>query len=374
MRKLLALLFIFSTIFSTAQVVEELVLIDTTSVTLKVIYKPDTEGYYFKKIAVYADDTNQIAIEKTFTTYGQNGVYKVFYPSGRLMLFTVYANSKIHGDWTWYDQDGIINVKGKYKFGVKHKFWAYKHDKSYGKYKQGLKNGRWTHTDANGEKHVAHYQDGVFKYGEQSFFKEFISKNKSKKDAIITEEGIKVAPLNNEYQLVVDHLKGNYLFRKRFKYFYSTKKKERVALDKHFDYKKDVFKFKLAPVQVPLDLIIFTKELEEGKITNTVLDSVLKSDVIKAIEQKNLTSNNYGSRADSNLFEYSTDKDAEVIIYLSKIEENIIKAEILKCVLPKKEIDYAKFYSENSCKKMSILYYIDSKSILHLEYEDDPQP
>jgi len=367
-------LFFLVSFFSTAQVVKEVIPIDTSSTTLKVIYKPDTEGYYFKRVAVFADDTNQVAIEKTFTKYGQNGVCKVYYPSGKLMIFTVYANSKIHGDWTWYGEDGIINVKGKYREGVKHKFWAYKYDKSYGRYKKGLKNGRWTHFDVNGEKHVAHFQNGAFKYGEKSFFKEFFAKNNTEKDTVITEDGVKIAPLSNEYNLVVNHLKSNYLFRKRFKYFYATKKKERVALDKHFDYKKDYFKFRLAPLQVPLDLTTFTDELAKGKITNVFIDTVLKSGLIKTIEQKNLTSNNYGMRADSNLFEYSTEKDAEVIVYLSKIENNLIKAEILNCVLPDKELDYARFYTSNSCVKMSILYYVDKDGVLHIEYEDDPQP
>jgi antitoxin component YwqK of YwqJK toxin-antitoxin module len=374
MRKLLAILFIFSSLLTSAQVVKEIIPIDTSSTTLNVIYRPDTEGYYFKKIAVYADDTSKIAIEKTFTKYGQNGVYKVFYPSGKLMIFTVYANSKIHGDFTYFGEDGVIKVKGKYKFGVKHKFWAYKEAKNYGRYKQGLKNGRWTHTDVNGEKHVAHYQDGVFKYGEKSFFKEFISKDKVKKDTIITEEGIIIEPLNDQYQLVVDHLKSNYLLRKRFKYFYSTKKKERVALDKHFDYKKDLFKFRLAPVLIPLDLTVFTKESIEGKITNTTIDSVLKSETAKVIESKKLTSNYHSYSTKKSFYEYSTDKNAEVIIYLSKTENNIIKAEILKCVLPEKEIDYDKFYNENACKKMSILYYFDKSGTMSLEYENDPTP
>lgn len=374
MKRIFPFLFLFISFFSSAQIVVETIPIDTSSTKLKVIYRPDSEGYYFKKIAVYADDTSKIAIEKTYTQYGQNGIYKVYYPSGQLMLFTVYANSKIHGDWTWYGEDGIIKVKGKYKFGVKHKFWAYKYVKSYGRYKKGLKNGRWTHTDNNDEKHVAHYQNGVFKYGEQSFFKEFTSKKKVIKDTVITEEGITILPLSYENQKVVDHLKENYLFRKRFKYFYSTKKKERIALDKHFDYKKDYFKFRLSPIQIPLDLTTFTDESKNGKISNEVIDTVLKSAAAKAIEQKALTSNYHSHITNNKLFEHSTDKEAEVIIYLSKIEGNIIQAEIFKCVLPKSDLDYQKLYNENSCLKMRILYYFDKDGVMSLEYQDDPQP
>src|SRR3972149_2671640 len=112
------LFFLFSANFF-SQVVEEVIQLDTISQTIQVIYKPVTfSSYYTKKIAVFANDTSQIAIEKTFNNFGQNGVYKVYYPSGRLKVFTVFANNKINGEWTWYDEKGIILVKGEYENGV----------------------------------------------------------------------------------------------------------------------------------------------------------------------------------------------------------------------------------------------------------------
>ena len=115
--------------------------IDTTTESLKVIYHPEnTSSYYFKKIAVFANDTSQIAVEKSFTNYGQNGVYKVFYPNGRLKIKTVYANNKINGEWVYYNPKGVIITKGLYKNGVKHGYWAYKSIRTYGRYKNGYKN------------------------------------------------------------------------------------------------------------------------------------------------------------------------------------------------------------------------------------------
>ena len=103
---------------SFSQVVEEIIQLDTVYETYKVIYKPTVStSYYKKKIAVFANDTSQIAIEKTYTSYGQNGVYKVYYPTGRLKVFTVFANDKINGEWTWYDKKGVILIKGVYKNG-----------------------------------------------------------------------------------------------------------------------------------------------------------------------------------------------------------------------------------------------------------------
>ena len=93
MKKILILVLLLP-LFSSAQIVEEVIQIDTTTEIIKVIYKPVvSSSYYFKKVAVFADDTSQIAIEKTYNSNGQNGIYKVYYPSGRLKIKTVFANN-----------------------------------------------------------------------------------------------------------------------------------------------------------------------------------------------------------------------------------------------------------------------------------------
>jgi hypothetical protein len=359
-------LFFFILLFhnSYSQVVEEIIPLDTSSIILKVIYRQPTEGYYFKKIAVYANDTNKVAIEKTFTSYAQNGLAKVYYPSGNIMTTAVYANNKINGDWTWYYENGIIKVKGQYKAGVKHGYWAYKYIKTYGRYKKEKKNGKWKRFDENGVKHYAYYKKGKFIRGENLFSEEL--------NTFSPEQPTKnnVTPIDSNYQVVIHHLTKNYVFRKKFKYYFGKNKKERAALDKHFNYRKDYFKFRLAPIQIPLELTLFTDYLKQNNIENTAIDSILKSEAIQTTEAKRLTSNYYSWASDSALYEKSTDKTSEIIIYLSKVENNLVKVEIFKCVLPPEEINYQLFYKENKCKKFNILFYLNKeKKIVGIEYE-----
>lgn len=349
---LLFFLSIFQTTFT--QEVEEVIQLDTSSITLNVIYRQPTEGYYFKKVAVYANDTNKIAIEKSFTNYGQNGMTKVFYPSGKLMVSTVYANSKINGDWTWFYENGNIKVKGQYKNGVKHGYWAYKYIKTYGKYKNEKKSGKWKYFDENGIKHLSYYRDGVCYKG---------TDNQAQAFNIYAPipESQKTPKIDSSYYPIIHHLNKNYLFRKKFKYFFGNSKKERAALDKHFNYKKDYFKFRVAPTQIPIVLSPFDNYANQKTIENTVIDSVLNNITIPQ---------NESFFADSGLYYQSTDTLAEVIIYFSKPHNNIIKAEILKCVLPKENINYEQFYQSHKCKKWSVLFYIDpNRKIGGIEYE-----
>ena len=67
----------------------------------------------------------------------------MYYPNGRLKIKTVFANNKIHGEWTYYGLDGVIITKGVYREGVKYGYWAYKSLRTYGRYKKGFKNKKW---------------------------------------------------------------------------------------------------------------------------------------------------------------------------------------------------------------------------------------
>jgi len=361
MQKLLFLFCAFFVQVSLAQVTEEVVQLDTSSITLQVIYRQSTEGYYFKKIAVYANDTNKIAIEKMFTNYGQNGVAKVFYPSGETMVSAIYANNKKNGEWTWYYENGIIKVKGVYQEGVKHGFWAYKYIKTYGKYKYGKKTGKWKFYDKNGIKHISHFKNGEYIKGETGATK------KSNTTSPLAHKK-ELFPIDSNYYSVIHHISKNYLFRKKFKYFYGASKKERTALDKHFNYGQDYFKFRIAPLEVPLHLSPFSEYVNQKKIIDIKVDSILAY-----LEKQPSSLEKDAFTANMGLYHQSTDTLAEIIIYFSKIRNNLIKVELFKCVLPDKNLDYATFYKENNCKKWSILYYLDQKNnILGIEY-DQPQ-
>ncbi|MBL4594518.1 MAG: hypothetical protein JKX68_11990 [Flavobacteriales bacterium] len=238
LRSTLLLSFLFSVIISSAQIVEEVIQIDTITETIKVIYKPTIKTtYYIKKVAVFADDTSQIAIEKSYTSYGQNGLYKVFYPTGRLKIKTVFANNKINGEWTFYNLNGLIITKGIYKAGVKQGYWAYKSLKIYGRYKKGLKNKKWKRFDENHKKYLSHYNNGVLTGGEgydgdekidgvpikRNIFNTIFPKKR--KPSVEKENVIKIDTLekgiddviSKEYQQAISFLTTNALFRRTIK-------------------------------------------------------------------------------------------------------------------------------------------------------------
>ena len=100
-----------------SQVVEEVIQLETTIERMQVVYRPSytTTSLYQKKIAVFPNDTSQVAIEKTYLRGVLNGIYKVYYPSGQLKVRAVYANGRPNGEFTWYDEQGIIRIKGSTK-------------------------------------------------------------------------------------------------------------------------------------------------------------------------------------------------------------------------------------------------------------------
>ena len=280
MRKLL-LIFLIIPLFSSAQVVEEIIQIDTITETIKVIYRPsENTSYYFKKIAVFADDTSQIAIEKSYTNYGQNGAYKVYYPNGRLKIKTVFANGKIHGEWTYYGLDGIIITKGVYREGVKFGYWAYKSLKIYGRYKKGLKHKRWKRIDASENKYISHYKKGILTAGEGvgNEVPTYISKPKKTSTIEKTDTTLVLDSnsISKEYEQVVAFLTNNVLFRKALKRHLGTSMKRSLAVKKLYD--RERFQFAISKDITALDMSKFIKESEAGKILVANIDTILKTE------------------------------------------------------------------------------------------------
>lgn len=54
-----------------------------------------------------------------------NGMYKVYYPNGKLYLFANYTAGLLDGSWKQYDEGGKLRVKGKYLDGLKVGRWEY---------------------------------------------------------------------------------------------------------------------------------------------------------------------------------------------------------------------------------------------------------
>lgn len=106
-----------------------------------IIVKNDTVNG--KKIAVYASDTTVTAYEKGYYEGYQTGVYKVYFPTGKLMESYVYQKGKKNGDYSLYSIDGTLLVKGEFTNDLRDGYWAYRQEKLYGRFKDGKKNGKW---------------------------------------------------------------------------------------------------------------------------------------------------------------------------------------------------------------------------------------
>ncbi|MFZ5552057.1 MAG: hypothetical protein ACOZCO_02995 [Bacteroidota bacterium] len=105
------------------------------------IVKKDTS--YGEVKAVYLSDTTRTAFVKHYYNGFQSGVYKSFYPNGKVMEKTVYQKGKKNGEFSLYSFDGTLLVKGEYENDIKNGFWIHRKLKIMGKYKNGLKHGKW---------------------------------------------------------------------------------------------------------------------------------------------------------------------------------------------------------------------------------------
>lgn len=342
-------------IFSSAQVVEETIQLDTITETIKVIYKPSTStSYYQKKTAVFANDTSQVAIEKTFARGVQNGIYKVYYPSGRLKVKAVFANGKHNGEFTWYQPDGIIYVKGVYENGIKHGYWAYKYLKRYGRYKNGKRNKMWYTPDANNKKVKSRYKNGVLVKGKGFEDDVMILPDDTayqKDDTTIVEatqppKHANEQSIDKRYEQTFDFLANNAFFRKTIKAYY---KKDIQKFKKN--YKKDVFQFKVAEKTPKMEINSFIQQSEAGKVEVAVIDYILKNET----EALKTNFNVSDIVIDKNVVEKGSSKESESTVYFSEIKNNLLRIDVVWN--PTKEIK-----TENTTFK--VLLYFDDKGVL----------
>lgn len=347
-------------IISFAQVVEEKIQIDTITETIQVIYRPQVSTtYYTKKIAVFANDTFQVAIEKAYNRIGQNGLYKVYYPNGRLKIKTVFANNSINGEWTYYDQNGIIITKGNYARGKKHGYWAYKSLKIYGKYKNGLKSWIWHRIDANKKKVKSTYKKGVLFRG-KGFGDETISVstvNSESKDTLDPKENKEL--LNKECEQAISFLKDNLVFKKALKVHFSKSKLKKVRELKKYFFRGQ-FQFVIAPLEMNLGINTFIQESENGKIVVAKIDSILKNNTeLQTIFSKSKIAEN------NMLFKHSTKISSTMAVYFSKIRQNLLRIDVVRF---KKEViksDFKNSYaSSEKGQRFEVLLYFDDEGVL----------
>ena len=169
------LLFLFPLVTLSQEVIEEVIPVDTSFITYRVIHK-ETKGDFFEiKRYVFADDTSVVAIEKNFSNGHQNGLTRVYYPSGNLRIKALYGNDQLQGEWILFDEAGKIMIKGVYNFGLKHGYWAYKKERTYGRYVKGKRHRNWKKRDANGVKYKAWYWKGKMKRGADIFKDDYVT-------------------------------------------------------------------------------------------------------------------------------------------------------------------------------------------------------
>ncbi|MCB0410295.1 MAG: hypothetical protein KDD29_08750, partial [Flavobacteriales bacterium] len=256
LKKILSILLVIFSLSSFSQeVIEEKIQIDTTFITYQVIHKETLgEGYFTMKRYVFANDTSVVAIEKNFSNGRQNGLTRIYYPSGKIRVKAIYGNDKLQGEWTHYDELGVIITKGVYNFGLKDGFWAYKSIGTFGRYVDGKKHRNWVKKDKNGKKHKAWYWKGEFKKGDDIFKDDYVvyadtayvisNISTGVGDSIVASNVINA---DIKYINAAKYLVGNYYFRKVTKdYFRPSKKLRAQFINEYVDLDKDVFKLKVS--------------------------------------------------------------------------------------------------------------------------------
>ena len=364
--------------FLLSQVVEEKIPIDTSFITYKVIYKKTlTKDVFSKQIAVFASDTSKIALEKNYTNNYQNGIYKTYYPSGKLMVLAIFANAKMNGDYTYYDELGKILIKGKYKAGIKHGYWAYKYLNCYGKFFNGQKTGRWKCQNNDGKKFITKYPS-LYLNGATSFLnlKSFRKDNNHQpveqtnevpilKDSL-DEKTPPLEQIDTFYLSAITYLARNYYLRNRIKNQFAAKKKDRAAYDKYFDYKNDIFLFDVAPVIISNGLPPFLEEKEPLK--NKIIAPILAANPEKYKQAFSQTP----AIKNEAIHLYSTQPNSKMVAYFSKVEDNLMRVDIVEIAdaenLLKK--DYNLIYNNVAQKKYAILLHFNSlKEVDAAEYQ-----
>lgn len=352
-------------------VVTETIQIDTNFVTYDIIYTDTlTKGIFSKVIAVFADDTSQIAIEKNYTNNYQNGLYKAYYPSGGLMVKAIYANNKLHGEFTYFDKIGEVAIKGIYNEGVKHKYWAYRYLKCYGRYKHGKKSGKWKCLNTHGGKYITKYPN-LYLRGMFGFVK-IRTNNPTTNDSIvpqpindslIADTSNQVQEIDTFYLSAITYLARNYYIRNRIKIQFTKTKKERKYYDKYFDYKKDLFLFAVSPTIIPLGLPPFLTEPE--KLTSDTINAQLTAN----IKQYKDGFSSHPVRTDLVLYQYSTQPTSDMILYFSEVVNNMLRVDIVE-FRNRNDESFEEIYKLPNARKYSILIYFNQiKDVKAVEYQ-----
>jgi antitoxin component YwqK of YwqJK toxin-antitoxin module len=108
-----------------------------------VVYDQPPVAEQYKLIGRYAFDTTLVAVELGMKRGKPSGVFRAFHPNGRPLIFAVYGYGSLHGDWTEYDEQGRVIIKGQYRNGLREGTWAFRKEGILAKYHKGERHGRW---------------------------------------------------------------------------------------------------------------------------------------------------------------------------------------------------------------------------------------
>ncbi|MCC7331530.1 MAG: hypothetical protein IT232_02880 [Flavobacteriales bacterium] len=360
-------LLVFPFLLNGQQVITEKIQIDTAFISYEVIYKETIGDYFQLKKAVFAHDTSVVAIEKNFSNGVQNGLTRVYYPSGKLRIKSIYGNGKLQGEWTLYGEDGVIITKGVYNYGVKDGYWAYKSLKTYGRYSNGLKHRNWVKKDRNNQKFKAWFWNGKLKKGSTIFNENYqthadtffvVTQTDSlQKDSSQTE----TISIDSKLISAFKHIAQNYYFRKAAKDFFRTTKKERAKfIDTYVDLSKDVFKFTIAPATFPMNV-----DFKIAPNSKLMIDSILS--VNGAEIQSEFTSDTLENN--SAFLKYATDLKSNMVLFVSKPHKNIVAIELVEIVEETAKTQLINQHQSLSFAKMKLLVYINDKNeVVEVKY------
>ena len=367
MKRLISFFIFFIPLFLFAQVVDETIQIDTITETVKVIYKPTVfSTHYSKKIAVFASDTSQIAVEKSYANLGKSGLYKAYYPNGKLKIKTVYAKDKLNGEWTYYDSNGKIKTKGEYQAGIKDGFWAYRALKIYGRYKGGLRHRRWYRVNVNNKKEKSTYKKGVLVRGKGFGDHDVIVDPANPEMNNISDSSKTKKAISNEYEQAITFLKENLVLKKKLKEYFSNNSLKEVRKLKKY-YFRGQFQFVIAPLELNLRVDNFIDESIKEKLVVAKIDSVLKIEPSKLKQ----TFSSAPIKENNSLYNNSTKLDSEMAVYFSQVQNNLLRIDVIQLKEAKKKEQFKQEYSLlDRSRVFELLLYFNKDDLLRgAEYE-----
>ena len=136
-----------------------------------VVYVPIEPSEQYTLIGHYAHAPNAVAVQLMMKRGKPSGVYRAFYPSGRPLIFAVYGYGTLHGDWTEYDEQGRVTLKGQYRNGTREGIWAFRSQGIVGHYKKGLKHGKWKYFEKRKLARVSKYSNGKLRKGSEFYIR-----------------------------------------------------------------------------------------------------------------------------------------------------------------------------------------------------------